>query len=1286
MTAANIREQADRDAPRSAAAAVAPFAGGGEMGRRMRQFDWAQHPLGAPVRWPQSLKTIVRVMLDSRYAMWMLWGPELTFFCNDAYLPTVGIKGDWVLGARSDKVWEEIWPDIGPRIRQVLERGQSTWDEGLLLFLERRGFPEETYHTFSYSPVYDDGGRIAGMLCVVTEVTERILAERRLQTLRELGARASFLQRASTAQDACRVAVETLAQNDSDVPFAVGILVDRTQQWALPVAAVGADLARLDLSERQDLREAAGRWPLGEVIRSRRAMLVENLETLAIHAGRWAQPVQRALVAPITAPGHEEVAALLVLGLSPRLVLDDAYQSFLEQVGVYLGQAITNARAYEDERRRAEALAEIDRAKTTFFSNVSHEFRTPLTLLLGPIEAMLGEPGLTAEERGRLELAHRNCLRLLKLVNSLLDFSRLEAGRTRAFFEPMNLSALTADLASTFRSAMERAGLEFVVDCPALPEPVYVDREMWEKVVLNLLSNAFKFTLRGRVTLRLHGEEAAAVMQVEDTGVGVPAAEIPRLFERFHRVEGTHGRTHEGSGIGLALVQELVRLHGGSVEASSTMGAGTTFTVRLPLGRAHLNEEHLQAARAATSTMIGSQAFVQEALRWLPARADSDTQLPRGSDEDVASHQARFVTTLGARIVLADDNADMRQYLRELLEPHYTVEAMADGAAALHAVRRERPALLLSDVMMPNVDGFGLLRQVRAERGLENLPVILLSARAGEDARVEGLDAGADDYLVKPFSSRELLARVGALLERSRVLAAIADRNAQFETLLGHAPLGIYLVDADFKISEVNPTARPVFGEISDLVGSDFEDVMRRLWPKAYAEEIVRLFRHTLTSGEPYLSSEHAQLQIDRAGTEYYEWQIHRIPLPDGRYGVVCYFRNISAQVATRKGLLRQQQELEAADRQKNEFLAMLAHELRNPLAPIRNSSEVLARTLHGNPHASKAVARIERQVTHLARLVDDLLDVSRITQGRIELRRQAVFVHELVARALETVDPLLQQKGHKLSLVSSRRPLLIDGDPERLVQCVANVLTNAAKYTDAEGEVRVEAREEGRFAVLSISDNGMGISAELLPRVFDLFVQGERTLDRAHGGLGIGLSIVKRVLQLHGGMVTVSSAGPAQGSTFELRLPLCTDAALAAAQSAPVKPTARRILIVDDNEDAADSLGMVLGLDGHQVICAYTGAQALEQAQAFKPDIVLLDIGLPGVDGYEVARRIRALPDLQTVRLVAITGYGQDADKARARAAGFAEHLVKPVEFAALQCILAIPALNPADTRPGTR
>src|SRR5580700_10787007 len=237
MTAASLREQKDRAAPRSAPATADLFAGGGEMGRRMRQFDWEQHPLGTPVRWPQSLKTIVRVMLDSRYAMWMLWGPELTFFCNDAYLPTVGIKRDWVLGARSDKVWEEIWPDIGPRIQNVLEHGQATWDEGLLLFLERSGFAEETYHTFSYSPVYDDLSRIAGMLCVVTEVTQRVIGERRLRALRDLAARGTGVE---TVQQACDRLIGVLGEDAWDIPFACLYVLDEEGADARLAACAGA--------------------------------------------------------------------------------------------------------------------------------------------------------------------------------------------------------------------------------------------------------------------------------------------------------------------------------------------------------------------------------------------------------------------------------------------------------------------------------------------------------------------------------------------------------------------------------------------------------------------------------------------------------------------------------------------------------------------------------------------------------------------------------------------------------------------------------------------------------------------------------------------------------------------------------------------------------------------------------------------------------------------------------------------------------------------------------------
>ena len=308
-------------------------------------------------------------------------------------------------------------------------------------------------------------------------------------------------------------------------------------------------------------------------MRSRQPVVVEDLASLQIVAGRWPQPVERALLAPITAPGYDDVAAILVLGLSPRLVFDGRYQSFLEQAGVYLGQALTNARAYDEERRRAEALAEIDRAKTTFFSNVSHEFRTPLTLLLGPLEELLADPGLSAEARTRLELAHRNSLRLLKLVNSLLDFSRLEAGKVRASYEPVNLAALHARPGEYVPLGDGARRLEFEVDCPPLQQPVYVDREMWEKIVLNLLSNAFKFTLSGRVTLRLrtamsNDRRAAASRGHRRWRTGRTSCR--GLFDRFHRVESTHGRTHEGSGIGLALVQELVRLHGGTIRLAAS--------------------------------------------------------------------------------------------------------------------------------------------------------------------------------------------------------------------------------------------------------------------------------------------------------------------------------------------------------------------------------------------------------------------------------------------------------------------------------------------------------------------------------------------------------------------------------------------------------------------------------------------------------------------------------------------------------------------------------------------
>ncbi len=549
------------------------------------------------------------------------------------------------------------------------------------------------------------------------------------------------------------------------------------------------------------------------------------------------------------------------------------------------GRDITEKKAHEREiARQREELAELDELKTQFFANISHEFRTPLTLMLGPLEdAMADAQGVSETNRGRLDLAHRNSLRLLKLVNTLLDFSRIEAGRIQASYEPVHLAALTEDLASVFRSAIERAGMKLIIRCQPLSEPVYIDREMWEKVVLNLLSNAFKFTFEGEIEVSVEQAGSEVRMAVRDTGVGIPADQIPHLFERFHCARDVRGRSYEGSGIGLALVEELVRLHGGSVRVESEVDRGTRFTVAIPLGKGHLPSERIGAPRSLAPTGVRAEAYVEEVSRWLP----EEPPVPQ-------------TPSTGARILLADDNADMRGYVQRLLaQACYEVEAVADGLAALQAARTSRPDLLLTDIMMPGLDGFGLVREFRADPALASVPILLLSARAGEEARIDGLQAGADDYLIKPFSARELLARVEAHLRMARVRHEAAEalrlHAAQFEALINHAPLGVYLVDADFRIRAVNPVALPVFGDIPGGVeGRDFAEVIHILWEKEYADEIVNIFRRTLDTGESYIASGRTEFRLDRERTEHYEWRAERILLPDGRFGVVCYFRDIS--------------------------------------------------------------------------------------------------------------------------------------------------------------------------------------------------------------------------------------------------------------------------------------------------------------------------------------------------------------------------------------------------------
>jgi signal transduction histidine kinase len=771
------------------------FAGDGEMASLMRATDWSRTGLGPVERWPGSLRTMLGVALGSRFPMLIWWGPELLHLYNDAYRPILRDKHPASLGAPAAEIWSEIWEVAGPMARGVMEGGPPTWTEHMQLFIKSGSMAEETYFTFSYSPIPDDDGGVGGVLNIVQETTQQVQADRQVRMLHELAERAA---EAKTEDEAYRVAAEVLAVNQLDLPFALLYRLNERRDHARLVAASGwkaydgpAKPAELALGGRDESTS----WPLAAVLHDPRELLVDDLSRRfgALPAGRWSAHPEHALVVPMYRAGQAQPHAFLIAGVSPHRRLDERYRRFFRATADQVASVIAHARAYEEETRRAETLAEIDRAKTAFFSNVSHEFRTPLTLILGPIEEALAKPG-AALQGEPLAAVQRSALRLLRMVNSLLDFARIEAGRLQLAFAPSDVAALTSDLASSFRSLVERAGLRFVVDCPPVSEPVYLDVRQWEKIVLNLVSNAFKFTLAGEIAVRLRSHGSAIELSVSDTGSGIPEHALPHVFERFQRVEGTPGRSFEGTGIGLSLVQELVRLHGGSVRVSSVVGQGSRFEVTIPTGCAHLPADRI-AASAQIETS-GAAPYLLEAARWIdsgasgldpgaPALHDAlPTSFPSGS-----SH-AR------ARILIADDNTDMREYLVRLLSPRFSVECAEDGRSALARARRETPDLVLSDVMMPGIDGVALLRALRSHPKTSHVPVVLLSARAGEEAVLEGIATGADDYLVKPFTARELVARVHTHLELARMRR---EWSSELERANGELEAFSYSVSHDLR-------------------------------------------------------------------------------------------------------------------------------------------------------------------------------------------------------------------------------------------------------------------------------------------------------------------------------------------------------------------------------------------------------------------------------------------------------------------------------------------------------
>ncbi|RZQ60317.1 response regulator [Amycolatopsis suaedae] len=692
----------------------------------MRAKDWASTPLGPVESWPVELRAAVRTVLPSRIPMLLWWGPELIQIFNEAYTPLLGDKFPDAAGQPAARCWSEVWDQLGPLAEQVLGGGGATYSEEMHLLLRRHGYLEETYWTFSYSPVHSEDGTVAGIFVATNDVTARTLAHRRLESLRQLGTLS--LTGADTITDAARAAV-TVLSGSADLPGVVAYLRPDGTEDRLELVAAYGDQAD---TPPDTLRKVA-------------------------RTGQ-AERVAGSVVLPLVVSGQAEPIGVLAVGVSPYRELDEFYRVFLDLVAARVSAVLGDALAYTAQRTRASALAELDAAKTRFFQNVSHEFRTPLTLLLGPLRTVLDRHAdvLPADQRDGLAAAYQAALRLQRLVDALLDVARAEADELHARREPTDVAALTAECASMFRAVAERNDLRLRIAVDgAAGATVALDREMWAKIVLNLLSNAVKFTPSGSVTLTLDVTGDDVTLTVADTGVGIPDVEQDRIFDRFHQVAGTRGRSREGAGIGLALVADLAAALGGRVTVASVPRQGSTFTVTVPRIAAVSPNGDLSGHDVAAKL---APAFLGEARQWEPA----GTTEPRD----------------GTRVLVVEDNADMRDYLARLMdEQGWLVDLAGDVDTALALIGAKPPDLVVSDVMLPGRDGLDLLRQLRADPRLVRLPVVLLTARAGPESAVEGLRHGADDYVVKPFHPVELIARVRVHLELSRLRETVLESS-----------------------------------------------------------------------------------------------------------------------------------------------------------------------------------------------------------------------------------------------------------------------------------------------------------------------------------------------------------------------------------------------------------------------------------------------------------------------------------------------------------------------------
>ncbi|POW12437.1 hypothetical protein PSTT_04501 [Puccinia striiformis] len=1190
-------------------------------GKLILELDWSTTPIGPIENWSPTLRSMVTLILASPYRMSLLWGDDCVMLYNgkfnlgnwpplcDAYVRTCGLKHPSLLGQSGAHGWAELWADLGDIANSVLQGDVYTVYDSLLFFDRDPNNPngirkEESYHSFRrvWIPVRGPSGQVEGILNPSFETTLRVIAERRLGSLRDLVQITLMSRNRIAYQERC---LESFAKNPYDLPFvimysceskknsrrsqtcsdesasdtsngswinlqlrlagAVGVpkghpsaaeqiqfniqmlgscsqsgsschssstLGHSTDNNSSSPSSVGSQRTmHTELTEDDSVV-----WPLREACTFRKPIYIAHLGDRAkgFEARGWPDQTRSAVVMPVSTSEDSAPLGVIVFGLSP---------------------------SHEEEAQRLEDLAALDRAKTTFFTNISHELRTPLTLIVGPISMILESSDISPAARERLKVVEvipssrfiikielqtrkslassklcsgdsvyliihpicylsgpsttrfqlltgfriipilppRNTQRLINLVNQLLDLSRFEAGKMVARFKGTDVSKLTANLSALFRSAMHKNQINFVVDCPDTPRRVWVDQDFFEKVVFNILSNSMKFTPKGgKVMMQVRYDSNNCYLICSDTGKGIKQEELPKIFERFHRAEDSH--IAEGTGIGLALVQDIIKLHCGLLDVESQVDRGSKFTITFRLGVAHLPPDSLDHSTESEIDQFNDRVIASNARRWILGETEStrtilhdlspsnsDSSSSRGSTElPLASMNEGVLSTEGSTVLIADDNSDMRAFLKSVLSRYYNVVEAVDGQQAYQWAKLNRPDILVSDVMMPGMDGFELLRRLKADSDTAGMSIILLSARAGSESRIEGLAEGADDYLVKPFEAKELVARVNTHLQiakmRQRLEGAVATRTQllreneekyrelyhTFEVITMLSPVGIFQLSPNGQITFANNAFRSQCKLVSGEPLSLWMNCIHPLDRSAIGDT----FEMSIRGRQPIKG----EFRWRDGSWCYYELTPY-YKEDDGFEG----YLGSTTDVTERKE--SEQKQLEAAEarardaeeskRQQEAFIDMTSHEIRNPLHGIHQAAELLyssLKLLHGlveNNHQISgpdlvqirnelcedidAIESIQLCASHQSRIADDIINVSKLSMGLLSTIKTDF---DLVGRVREVLSMYLieaQQKSVDLKLQIGEGLEIthyICADPNRLAQVIINFLSNALRYT----------------------------------------------------------------------------------------------------------------------------------------------------------------------------------------------------------------------------------------------